>query len=198
MDIERTTLQGNWVRLEPLERRHLDSLAAAIRDGALWQIPVTFVPHPDELSSFLDNADAAFAQQRELTFATVEQASNAVVGSTRFRCIERAHRRVEIGFTFVAASRQRTAINTEAKYLMLEHAFERWRCNRVELLTDVRNVRSRDAIARLGASEEGVLRSHMIMRDGHVRDSVVFGITSDDWPLLKSGLSRKMGAYPQQ
>jgi len=103
-----------------------------------------------------------------------------------------AHRRVEIGFTFLAASAQRTPINTEAKLLMLTHAFETWGCNRVELLTDERNTKSRQAILRLGATEEGLLRSHMVMRDGFVRNSVIFSITRAEWPQVKAGLLEKM------
>jgi RimJ/RimL family protein N-acetyltransferase len=102
------------------------------------------------------------------------------------------HRRVEIGFTFLAASSQRTHVNTEAKYLMLCHAFETWNCNRVELLTDERNLRSRQAILRIGAKEEGVLRSHMVMRDGFIRSSVIYSITSAEWPAVKASLQAKL------
>lgn len=195
MKIEKTTLQGATVRLEPLTATHLPGLADAIRDGALWELPVTFVPHPDDLPAFLSFADAQFATGRELTFATIDQASGKVVGSTRYRCIEATHQRVEIGFTFIASSWQRSHINTEAKYLMLYHAFEQWQCNRVELLTDFINHRSRVAIARLGATEEGILRSHMVMRDGRVRDSVLFSIIAAEWSPVKAGLEAKLRMY---
>lgn len=192
MKIEKSTLSGARVRLEPLAERHLGGLAAAITDGDLSALAVTTVPHPQNLPQFFAAAEAAFAAQRELAFATVDIASGAVVGSTRFRCIEMPHRRAEIGFTFIAGSWQRSYINTEAKYLMLAHAFEHWGLNRVEFMTDVRNTASRNAIVRLGAREEGVLRSHMVMRDGHVRDSVVFSVISADWPAVKQRLGQKL------
>jgi len=191
MKIDKVALVGRHVRLEPLAASHLPGLALAIEDGRLWELPFTFVPPPAEVAGLLANAEAAFAAGRELAFATVDAATGRVVGSTRFRNIEAAHRRVEIGFTFLAASAQRTAINTEAKCLMLTHAFEVWGCNRVELLTDERNTRSRQAIARLGAVQEGLLRSHMVMRDGFVRNSVIFSITAAEWPQVKAGLEAK-------
>jgi RimJ/RimL family protein N-acetyltransferase len=117
-----------------------------------------------------------------------------VVGSTRFRCIEVPHRRVEIGFTFLAASWQRTYVNTEAKYLMLGHAFEMWGCNRVELLTDERNSESRNAILRLGGKQEGTVRCHMVMRDGFVRNSVLYSIIATEWPQVKVALEAKLNA----
>ena len=193
MDIQKQTLEGRRVRLEPLEARHLTGLADAIADGELWRIPVTFVPHPSELPTFLANADEAFRAGRELAFATLDVASGAIVGSTRFIDIDRTHRRLEIGFTFLAARFQRTHVNSEAKYLMLRHAFEQWGCHRVQLLTDFRNDKSRRAIARIGAQQEGILRSHMVMRDGYVRDSVVFALTSRDWPEAKQRLEEKLG-----
>lgn len=192
MNLEKITLEGRTVRLEPLALRHADGLAAAINDGELWKLPVTVVPHPRDLDAFFNQADAAFRDQRELAFAIIDKASNTIVGSTRFRCIEAAHKRVEIGFTFIGESWQRTHVNTETKYLMLQHAFESWRFNRVELLTDVLNTASRNAIARLGAKEEGIVRSHMVMRDGRVRDSVLFSIISSEWPAVKKSLEQKM------
>lgn len=193
MLISPLTLSGRRVRLEPLSRaRHETGMAAAIADGELWALPVTFVPHPRDLAGFFSAADAALAIGRELAFATVDVASDTVVGSTRFRCIEAAHRRVEIGFTFIARSWQRTHINTEAKYLMLQHAFEHWACNRVELLTDARNLASRQAIVRIGAQEEGILRSHMVMRDGFIRDSVMHAITRQDWPMARARLEERL------
>jgi RimJ/RimL family protein N-acetyltransferase len=190
--IEKVTLEGHRVRLEPLELRHLPGLKRAIEDGKLWEIPVTFVPHPDNLPSFLDAAETAFHAGTELAFATVDKQSDRVVGSTRFRCIEATHRRLEIGFTFLAESSQRTHVNTEAKHLMLCHAFETLAFNRVELLTDERNLKSRNAIQRIGAKEEGLLRNHMVMRDGFIRNSVMFSITSTEWPSIKSALHAKI------
>jgi N-acetyltransferase len=193
--LERVELRGRRIVLEPLSPEHLPGLAAAIRDGELWSIPVTLVPHPDELPEFLKQAETRYAAQLERAFATVDIASGLVVGSTRFMAINRDHRRVEIGFTFLAQRWQRSYVNTEAKYLMLRHAFEEWECNRVELITDALNAKSRQAILRLGAKEEGVMRSHMIMRDGRVRDSVLYSIIQSEWPRVRSDLEAKIAAH---
>ncbi len=122
--LEPVTLSGRRVRLEPLASRHLPALADAIRDGELWKLPVTLVPHPDDLGSFLRHADEQFAAGQQLAFATIDAGTDTVVGSTRFMKIDRTHRRLEIGFTFIAASWQRSHVNTEAKFLMLRQAFE--------------------------------------------------------------------------
>jgi RimJ/RimL family protein N-acetyltransferase len=190
--LEKVVLDGERVRLEPLENKHLSGLAEAITDGELWTIPVTFVPKPQDLGSFFEFADEAFQHDRELTFATIDKATGKIAGSTRFRCIELANRRAEIGFTFIGQSWQRTHINTEAKFLMLKHAFESWELNRVELLTDVLNTKSRNAIARIGAKEEGILRSHMVMRDGRIRDSVMFSVVRSEWAAVKTMLNKRM------
>lgn len=191
--IEPVTLAGPRVELQPLdELRHRDGLAAAIRDGELWTIAETVVPHPDGLGAFFFDAYRALDAGQELAFATVDRESGAVCGSTRFRMFEGLHRRVEIGFTFLAAAYQRTHVNTEAKLLMLSHAFDTWGMHRVELLTDVRNTRSRAAIARIGATQEGVLRSHMRMPDGHVRDSAIFSIVAAEWPGVRAALEGRL------
>ncbi|MES2091219.1 MAG: GNAT family protein [Pseudomonadota bacterium] len=192
MRIEKIVLNGSHVRLEPLSQAHLPGLTEAIGDGNLWEIPFTFVPPPSDLPKFFDDAESAYAAGKELAFATVDVQSSRVVGSTRFRCIEAPHRRVEIGFTFIGASWQRSHVNTQAKYLMLRHAFEGWGCNRVELLTDERNAKSRNAILRIGAREEGTLRSHMVMRDGYIRNSVLYSIVSSEWPMAKAALEAKL------
>lgn len=190
------TLTGPRVRLEPLTEQHLPGLTQAIEDGRLWTLPFTFIPQPQDLPAFLSQALAASEAGRELAFATVDAASGQVLGSTRFRNIETGHRRVEIGSTFVAASHQRTHVNTEAKFLMLRHAFEVWHCNRVELLTDERNTRSRQAIVRIGAREEGLLRDHMVMRDGFVRTSVMHSLLASEWPQAQAALVARMAAGP--
>ena len=196
MQIEKMHLLGSQIRLEPLAKHHLTGLVAAVEDGALWELPVTFVPHPQDLPQFIEFAESQFHAGKELAFAIIDQASDRIVGSTRFRCIETVHQRVEIGFTFLAKSWQRTHVNTEAKYLMLRHAFEHWRFNRVELLTDFLNLKSRAAIARLGATEEGILRSHMVMRDGRIRDSVLFSVVAQDWPDIKARLQSTVKRSP--
>jgi len=186
--IEHVALRGQRVALEPLSAAHLPGLAAAVSDGELWKLPFTFVPHPDEVPGFLEWARARYDAQLERQFVTVDIATASIVGSTRFMNIDRKHRRLEIGFTFIAESWQRTCVNTEAKYLMLRHAFEAWGCNRVELITDALNLQSRRAIKRIGATEEGILRSHMIMRDGRLRDSVLSSVVKADWPRVRQGL----------
>ena len=192
LDVRKITLESPRVRLEPLDESHLPGLAEAISDGELWNLGVTSVPRPEQLPAFLDAAQSAFAAGRELAFATIDKCSGRIAGSTRFRCIEAAHRRVEIGFTFIGRSWQRSHVNSEAKLLMLEHAFENWQVNRVELLTDLLNHASRNAIARLGAREEGLLRSHMVMRDGRIRDSVIFSIIASEWPIVRAGLQARL------
>lgn len=197
--IERVTLENEAVRLEPLdEAQHREGLAEAIRDGELWTIRETLVPHPDELGAFFSNAADSEAAGLGLAFATREQRTGRIVGSTRFMNVIPAHRRVEIGFSFLARSAQRTAVNTNAKHLMLRHAFEVWQVNRVELLTDVLNVRSRAAIERIGARQEGVLRCHMQMRDGRLRDSVIFSIVVAEWPEVRAALEARSRRHPAQ
>jgi RimJ/RimL family protein N-acetyltransferase len=191
MQIEKVVLEGPAVRLEPLSLHHMEGMAAAILDGELWKLAVTLVPPPTELDAFFAAAEAAFATQQELAFAVVDRASSTITGSTRFRNINPAHRRVEIGFTFFGKSWQRSHVNTAAKYLMLKHAFEHWQCNRVEFVTDVLNTASRNAIVRIGGQEEGVLRSHMVMRNDRIRDSVIYSIVREDWPAARHKLEQK-------
>lgn len=189
---EEVTLEGRSVRLEPLTSDHRQGLCQAIRDGELWKLFVTLVPHPDDIAAFFDHADELYASGDGLVFATIDQATNRIVGSTRFMKAVVSHRRVEIGFTFLASSYQRTSINTEAKLLMLTHAFEALKLNRVEFLTDYLNTTSRNAILRLGAKQEGLLRSDMVMPDGRVRDSVLFSITNNEWRGAKQNLTHKL------
>ncbi len=190
--VERVTLRGRRILLEPLHEKHLPGLELAVADGELWAIPVTFVPRPEQLPDFLADARAQYEAQLERQFAVIELGGGTVVGSTRFMNISRINGRVEIGFTFLARSWQRTHVNTEAKYLMLSHAFDVWGCNRVEFLTHALNTQSRRAILRIGASEEGVLRDHMIMRDGRLRDSVIHSILRTEWPAVRRTLEQRM------
>lgn len=192
MTFEPVTLEGRLVRLEPLSENHREGLCAAIRDGELWKLHVTLVPHPDEIDTFLENSQRAHLAGDGLAFATVERATDRVAGSTRFMKSDPRNGRLEIGFTFLGNSWQRTGINVEAKLLMLAHAFEALGMNRVEFLTDQLNDRSRRAILGLGAKEEGTLRSHMVMRDGRVRDSVLYSIIKSEWPGVKQRLEHKL------
>ncbi|WP_407836272.1 GNAT family N-acetyltransferase [Streptomyces sp. DSM 116496] len=189
-------LAGERVRLEPLELRHHDGLCEAVRDGSLWELAVTIVPHPDDVRGFIEDAVAARAAGTQIPYATVDAETGRVIGSTRLMVINTANRRLEIGWTFLAASRQGSGANAEAKLLMLTHAFEVMGMNRVELLTDVRNAKSRAAITRLGAQHEGVLRHHMVMPDGWIRDTAVYSLTRPEWPEAKQGLRARLAARP--
>jgi len=192
MNFEKVTREGQHVRLEPLSKLHREQLIGAIADGELWKLFVTLVPPIEGIDGFIENAIDAHSNADGLAFATIDKASGRVVGSTRFMKANLAHQRVEIGFTFIAKSFQRTKINTEAKLLMLTHAFEVLNLNRVELLTDYLNNTSRNAILRLGAKQEGILRNHMVMPNGRVRDSVLFSITNHEWDGVKQNLSYKL------
>jgi len=185
------TLKGDRVTLEPLSRDHVPALQDAVRDGELWTLWYATVPTPEAVAAYVDKALALREAGQAIPFA-VRDASGAVVGSTRFGDIEAAHRRVQIGWTWYAKRVQRTGINTEAKALMLAHAFETLGCGRVEFRTHFMNHASRAAIARLGAKEEGVLRNHMRMPDGSWRDTVVFSVTDAEWPAVRNHLRHLM------
>ena len=192
MQYKPVVLEGTYVRLEPLAAVHKQALCEAIADGELWKLHVTLVPHPSEVDVFLDRAREAYETGDGLAFATVDRATGSVAGSTRFMTTDHGNRRVEIGYTFLGKHWQRTSVNTEAKLLMLTHAFETLGMNRVEFLTDYLNEPSRRALLRLGAKEEGVLRSHMVMRNGRVRDSVLYSIVKHEWPGVKQHLTFKL------
>lgn len=188
MKISPITLESNRVRLEPLRRDHADALVAAAGDGELWNSTVTVVPSSETISAYLDAALSAHALDRELPFVIFQKSSDQIVGSTRFYNIDHENRSVEIGYTWLAEKAQRTPVNTETKLLLLTHAFEYWRCIRVSLITDVLNLQSQKAILRIGARQEGILRSHLIMPDGRYRDSVCFSIIEAEWPEVKARL----------
>jgi N-acetyltransferase len=188
MIIEPVTLEGRHVRLEPLSQKHQADLEVVGLDESLWRWIPTPVRTPEEMSAYID---AALAEQKRgvsLPFALIEKASGQAIGSTRYGNIDRTHHRVEIGWTWVAPRWQRSAVNTEAKYLLLRHAFETLGCMRVELKTDSLNERSRAAILRIGAREEGTFRNHMITASGRIRHTVYFSILDSEWPSVKSRL----------
>ncbi|MCW2971787.1 MAG: N-acetyltransferase [Thermoleophilia bacterium] len=189
------TLTGARVLLEPLTAAHLPALAEAIRSGELWMHPLTPVPHPDELAAWCDDLLAERAAERALPFVVVDTTSGRVAGATSYLAMALEHGRVEIGGTFLAPEFQRTHVNSEAKLLLLDHAFDVLGCNRVEFKTDARNAASRAAIARLGAQEEGTLRAHMVMRDGRLRDSVYSSILATEWPRLRMELRARIAAH---
>ena len=188
MQINPVTLTGNVVRLEPLRLDHTPALAAVGLDAALWTWIPTPVVTPDDMQAYVTLALDEQARGVSLPFAIVDAATDRVIGSTRYGNIERTHRRLEIGWTWYALSHQRTGANTDAKLLLLTHAFEQLGANRVELKTDVLNAKSRAAIARIGGTQEGIFRRHLITASGRVRDTVYFSIIQDEWPAVKARL----------
>jgi len=192
MTIEPVTLEGRFVRLEPLAESHCAGLCEVSLHAELWRLIPYRMTTPDDVAVYIQARRAALAAGSELGFATIEKASGRVVGSTRFMNIDAANRRAEIGGTWIGKPWQRTAINTEAKYLMLRHAFETWGCIRVELKTDALNQQSRNAILRIGAKEEGILRQHMVTWSGRLRDTVYFSILDSEWPAVKAVLETKL------
>ncbi|RYY73786.1 MAG: N-acetyltransferase [Gammaproteobacteria bacterium] len=192
MKFDAVTLEGKFVRLEPLHKKHREGLCEAIADGELWNLYVTLVPPLDQIDLFFENAQTAFEAGDGLVFATIDKSTGKVAGSTRFMKANLPNKRLEIGFTFLGKTWQKTNINTEAKLLMLSHAFEAMNLNRVEFLTDYFNNTSRNAILRLGAKEEGLLRSHMVMPNGRVRDSMLYSIVRHEWDGVKLHLSEKL------
>jgi N-acetyltransferase len=192
VEVTRVTLEGPHVRLEPLALAHEKALIAAASDGELWKTDVTIIPRAEGMRDYIQAALDGQAPGRELPFVIIRKSTDDVVGTTRFYEIRPNDRAAAIGYTWLAKSAQRTPINTEAKLLLLSHAFETWKCLRVELITDVLNEQSRAAILRLGAKQEGILRKHLILPSGRVRDSVLFSITDDEWPEVKSRLEARL------
>ena len=193
MKISPVTLEGRFVRLEPLTTDHLDPLCEVGMDEAIWRFTLARVRSREDMLAYIEDALKLQRDGSALPFATVDRTSGKVAGSTRFGSIDRTHRRLEIGWTWLGARFQRTAINTEAKYLMLRHAFEELGAVRVELKTDSLNERSRNAILRIGAKEEGTLRNHMITATGRLRHSVYFSVIDAEWATVKAGLEEKLG-----
>jgi RimJ/RimL family protein N-acetyltransferase len=187
------TLRGDHVRLVPLTRDHLDALVAVGLDPDLWALTGSQVRGRDDLARWVTTALAEQDAGTALPFVTTLAADGTVVGATRFGNWAPAHRRVEIGWTWVARPWQRTAVNTEAKLLMLRHAFEGLGCQRVELKTDLLNERSQQAMLRLGATREGVLRRHMVTESGRIRDTVYFSVIAEEWPVVEAGLIARLG-----
>ncbi len=200
-------LEGRHVRLEPLKLEHLPALTAAGADPSIWQWYSVNGATPETMRAFVEDGLDMQAKGTGVPFTVFEQATGAIVGSTRFGAIEHKHRRAEIGWTWLATRCQRTGINTEMKYLMLRHAFEAWKLQRVEFKTDSLNAKSRNALKRIGATEEGTLRNHMVTHTGRIRHSVYYSITNDDWPavkrrfeerLLRGAVGRQSFAYDEQ
>lgn len=185
-------LEGNLVKLVPLQKIHKVDLVFAASDGNLWELWYTAVPSPKTMDSYLDTALAELNLGKSLPFTIVDKRTNTVVGTTRFLNVDAKNKRVEIGATWYAKKVQRTGINTECKYLLLKYAFEHLNCIAVEFRTHFHNHRSRNAILRLGAKQDGILRNHRVDESGNLRDTVVFSILNSEWKTVKTSLEFKM------
>ncbi len=194
MDIKPVTLAGRHVRLEPLAHSHVPDLTAGGTDPDIWQyIPYPPVHEEADMRAWVDDLLARQAKGTDLPFAVVHKDLGRAIGASRYLDIQRPNRAVEIGGTWYAPEHQRTAANTEAKLLLLSHAFETLGCIRVQLKTDERNVRSQRAIERIGAVREGTLRHNVIMPDGFRRSSVYYSVLEAEWPMVKTRLERMLG-----
>ena len=190
---EPVTLEGHGVRLEPLRADHAAALEAAAGDGKLWELWFTTVPAPDDLARYIADALAGQEQGHMLPWAVRDLASDTIVGTTRYHDIVTGVDRVDIGYTWYAASRQRSHVNSACKLLLLSHAFDALDCRVVGFRTDNFNFRSQRAIEALGAKKDGVLRHHMRRRDGTVRDSVMYSILASEWPDVRRNLVWRLG-----
>ena len=188
MNFEAVTLDGETIRLAPMTAEFIAPLTEAGSFAELWEWTAARADSPEEMEEYVCSAlrdgEAGIARP----FVTIEKESGAVIGSTRFGNIDRSNRKVEIGWTWITPAFQRTRVNTEAKYLMLRHAFESWNCVRVELKTDALNEKSRNAMLRIGAKFEGILRQHMVTSTGRLRDSAYYSILDSEWPGVRDHL----------
>jgi len=194
--LELVVLEGDFVRLEPMTLEHFAGLSEVGLDPEIWRYTLSVVQTPDEMRAYMEDALKLQSVGTALPFVTIERSSGHIVGSTRFGNYDAANRRIEIGWTWIARPWQRTAINTEAKYLMLSHAFEKLGCVRVELKTDVLNTPSRNAMLRIGAKEEGILRKHSLVWNGRYRDSIYYSILDDEWSGVKQELQKMLIRRP--
>ncbi len=185
-------LEGQHVSLRIMSAADAGALVAAASDGELWRLKFTVVPSAETIDAYVSTALRGWREQTVMPFVTVSVASGEVIGSTRFWKIDPANRSLEIGHTWLAKRWQRSVANTEAKYLMLRHAFEVLDCVRVQFTTDVLNEASRAAILRLGAVEEGLIRNERIMPDGRKRSSMRYSIIDTEWPAVRSALERRL------
>lgn len=186
-------LEGNIVRLVPLTSEHKDALLSAATDGQLWELWYTSIPSPETIDSYIETAIQQNKNQESLVFVVIEKATNTIVGTTRYCNVDMEHRRLEIGYTWYAKTFQRTGVNTECKYLLLQNAFEYYKVVAVEIRTHFHNHPSRKAILRLGAKQDGILRNHKIHKGGELRDTVVFSIIDSEWATVKMSLEFRMG-----
>lgn len=189
---EPVTLEGYGVKLVPLALEHEGALRIASLDGELWRLRVTSVPEPEKTADYIQTALAMQKRGERLPFAVIDQRSGTVIGSTSYHDILPRIQRLEIGYTWYAKSMQKTHINTSCKFLLLTHAFETLRCRVIGFRTDCFNRASRQAIERLGAKLDGILRGHALRRDGTIRDTVMYSITQGEWPEIKAHINALM------
>lgn len=192
MNVEPVVLEGKHVRLEPMRFDHLPALSRAGLEPSLWEWTNAVMKNAGDMENYLRSALADQAKGVALPFVTIHRKTDTLVGSTRFGNIDARNKKAEIGWTWISSEWQRTVVNTEAKLLMLTHAFDVWKCIRVELKTDANNRKSRAAIARIGGVEEGTLRNHMITESGRYRDSVYFSIIDAEWERVQADLTAKV------
>jgi RimJ/RimL family protein N-acetyltransferase len=191
---EAPLLRGRHATLEPLQPAHADDLRAAVQDGRLWELSYTSTPLPEEMDAYVVSALAQQAAGACLAFA-VRDAAGEVVGTTRYYDLAPTVPRLQVGYTWYARRVQRTGLNTEAKLLLLAHAFEAMGCVSVGLQTSHLNLASRKAIARIGATQEGILRNHLRHKDGSLRDTVCFSIIDTEWPQARANLQAMLARY---
>ena len=198
LTIEPTTLEGRYIVLRPPSIDDRDGLSIAAIDGEIWNNRFSQFPNLNEIEKYIQEMLDLSSKGSILPFVTIHKASNTIVGTTRYLNIDYENHRLEIGHTWIAKSWRKTYVNTEAKFLMLQYAFEKLSCIAVEIRTDVLNIVSRQAIQRLGAKQDGILRHHKIMRDGRIRDTVCYSIIKPEWKQVKENLLKKLMKYNKQ
>ena len=191
--LERIVLKGEIVTLEPLAPDHIEPLRCAVRDGEFWKLWFANVPSPEQMENYVITA-IENAEKGNIAFAVRLNATGGIVGTTRFYNVDEANRRPMLGYTWYAKSVCKTGVNTESKLLLLQHVFEKKKAIAVEFRTHFFNQVSRTAIERLGAKQDGILRNHQIMRDGSIRDTVVYSILQHEWPAVKNNLLNKLSS----
>ena len=190
--LKKIELKSNRVELQPLSLSHIDGLTNAVKDGELWKLWYTSAPEPQNVKDYVEKALIDFENDKSLPFVIINMDSDQIVGTTRFMNADSINKRVEIGTTWYSKSFQRTGINTQCKFMLLEYAFETLNCIAVEFRTHWHNIQSRNAIARLGAKQDGILRNHIVDKTGNLRDTVVFSILNSEWNTVKQSLKFKI------
>lgn len=198
LTIEPTTLVGRYIILRPPSIEDIDGLSIAARDGEIWNNRFSLFPNLNEIEKYIQEMLDLSSKDSILPFITIHKSSNTILGITRYLNIDYENHRLEIGHTWIAKSWRKKYVNTEAKFLMLQYAFEKLACIAVEIRTDVLNTVSRQAIQRLGAKQDGILRHHKIMRDGRIRDTVCYSIIKPEWKQVKENLIKKLMKYNKQ